>query len=94
MSSSLPFRPSQRIGGMLRAAAREFNLEVPGGRDVQAVIWTDDVEDVASRCWDAGFTVRLSDDSSPAASVIVIDPFGRSIEVVHAASARTASHAR
>lgn len=106
---------------MLLAAAREFYLEILGGREIRrpqpagdarllfmvggllietgpacpdgrgtAVMWADNVEDVASRCWDAGFTVLPSMDAPPMASVIVVDPFGRRIEIVSVETSRAA----
>jgi len=52
--------------------------------DVQCpvVIGVDDVERVAARCWDAGFTVDLPVDAVGLASVTLVDPFGRCIDIV------------
>jgi catechol 2,3-dioxygenase-like lactoylglutathione lyase family enzyme len=43
----------------------------------------DDPNDVAARCWDAGFTVRLISRRGEA-GISVIDPFGRQIALVSA----------
>ena len=37
---------------------------------------------LAERCWDAGFSVRVGNDETDDATVSVIDPFGRCIELV------------
>lgn len=36
----------------------------------------------AERCWDAGFSVHVDNDSSGSTMVSVIDPFGRRIDLV------------
>ena len=48
------------------------------------VLHVDDPLDVAERCWDAGFSVRLFDRPRGDATISVIDPFGRQIELVQA----------
>jgi hypothetical protein len=113
MASSLAFRLAERIDETLRAAARDFYLEVLRGREIRwperpgaerlfflvghslietgpgvpairapSVIFVDEVEETAARCWDAGFTVDLSFDASALPSFTLIDPFGRQIELV------------
>jgi hypothetical protein len=42
----------------------------------------DDPDSVAQRCWDAGLTVRLRHDEMGRASMSVIDPFGRQVDLV------------
>jgi hypothetical protein len=37
---------------------------------------------LAERCWDAGYSVRVSHDAETPPTVSVIDPFGRRIELV------------
>lgn len=37
--------------------------------------------DIAERCWDSGYTVRVPADDSTG-SMIVVDPFGRSITLL------------
>ena len=39
-------------------------------------------ERLAERCWDAGYSVRVDHDAVGDATVSVIDPFGRRIELV------------
>src|SRR3954463_10347489 len=41
---------------------------------------------LAARCWDAGFTVRVDQAATGPATVSVIDPFGRRVELAHRAS--------
>jgi len=40
------------------------------------------VEDVAARCWDAGFSVLVRERRRGPPSFTVIDPFGRQIDLV------------
>ncbi|HKN65528.1 MAG TPA: hypothetical protein VJW73_04590 [Gemmatimonadaceae bacterium] len=40
----------------------------------------DSPHDVAARCWDAGYTVRLL-ASEPRGALAVVDPFGRAIQL-------------
>jgi hypothetical protein len=40
------------------------------------------VEDVAARCWDAGFSVLVRERRRGPPSFAVIDPFGRQIDLV------------
>jgi catechol 2,3-dioxygenase-like lactoylglutathione lyase family enzyme len=41
-----------------------------------------DPEDLAERCWDAGYSVHVAPEAAAGATVSVIDPFGRRIELV------------
>jgi len=45
------------------------------------VLEVDAPEAVAERCWDAGFTVRVNQDSTGRAPVSVFDPFGRRVDL-------------
>ena len=71
-------------------------IEVGGaavGRSAPVVLDVDDPDELAQRCWDAGFTVRMHQDPTGRAPVSVFDPFDRRIDLapVQAASAhRTA----
>ena len=40
------------------------------------------VEDVAIRCWDAGFSVQVCERRRRSPSLALIDPFGRQIDLV------------
>lgn len=42
----------------------------------------DDPEEVAERCWDAGFTVQVIQDATGRASISLVDPFGHRIDLV------------
>jgi len=53
----------------LGSAAAPIELEV------------DDPNEVAERCWDAGFDVLVGGDATGGALVSVLDPFGRRIEL-------------
>jgi len=50
----------------------------------------DEPEELAARCWDAGFDVRVHDDASGRGVLSVIDPFGREIVLVCRESGRPA----
>lgn len=54
-----------------------------GGAPV--LLHVDDPLEVAERCWDAGFTVRLLDPPFGDAIVSVTDPFGQPVHLVRAA---------
>ena len=54
-----------------------------GGAPV--LLHVDDPLEVAERCWDAGFTVRLLDPPFGDAIVSVTDPFGQQVHLVRAA---------
>jgi len=45
------------------------------------VLAVDAPEEVAERCWDAGFLVHVHDDASGRAALSVVDPLGRRIEL-------------
>ena len=53
-----------------------------GGAPV--LLHVDDPLEVAERCWDAGFTVRLLDPPFGDATVAVMDPFGQELHLVGA----------
>lgn len=51
----------------------------PARSDVESVdVAVDSPNDVAARCWDAGYTVRLLGNERPGA-LVVVDPFGRAV---------------
>jgi hypothetical protein len=59
-------------------------IEVAGGaigRSAPVVLDVEDPDDLAQRCWDAGFTVRMHQDATGRAAVSVFDPFGRRIDL-------------
>lgn len=41
-----------------------------------------DPQELAERCWDAGYSVQVGHETAEGAPVSVIDPFGRRIELV------------
>jgi catechol 2,3-dioxygenase-like lactoylglutathione lyase family enzyme len=41
-----------------------------------------DPQELVERCWDAGYTVLVGQETAESAAVSVIDPFGRRIELV------------
>jgi hypothetical protein len=45
------------------------------------VLEVDAPEEVAERCWDAGFRVQVEDDAAGRTSLSVIDPFDRRIDL-------------
>ena len=51
----------------------------PARSDVESLeLPVDSPNDVAARCWDAGYTVRLLGNERPGA-LVVVDPFGRAV---------------
>ena len=78
-----------RVGGMGRRGTLSFLvagalIEVGGaalGRGAPVVLDVDDPDELAQRCWDAGFTVRMHQDPTGRAPVSVFDPFGRRIDL-------------
>lgn len=46
------------------------------------VLSVGDPEALAERCWDAGYSVRVGHEAPDDATVSVMDPFGRRIELV------------
>ena len=51
----------------------------PARSDVESVeVAVESPNDVAARCWDAGYTVRLLGNERPGA-LVVVDPFGRAV---------------
>jgi extradiol dioxygenase family protein len=41
-----------------------------------------DPQELAERCWDAGYSVQVGHETAERTTVSVIDPFGRRIELV------------
>ena len=52
-----------------------------GGAAPAIVLPVENPDAVAQRCWDAGFTVRVGQDRSGEATISVIDPFGRRLDL-------------
>lgn len=46
------------------------------------VVAVDDPVELAERCWDAGFTVRVSEATNTRLTVMVSDPFGQLLLIV------------
>ncbi len=59
----------------------DVSTNIPAA-DTPVVLTVSDPHAVAERCWDAGYSVRVSHETEPAATVSVIDPFGRRIDLV------------
>jgi hypothetical protein len=73
------------IGGTLVEVSAD-----PGAIRTAITLAVDAPYDVAERCWDAGFTVRLRHNGPRPADVSVVDPFGRRIDLTsrHAIATR------
>lgn len=56
----------------------------PGLRNtrVRVLLGAEHADDLAERCWDAGFTVLVHQGSVGRASLTLVDPFGRHIDLV------------
>ena len=59
----------------------------PNAAPIRVVV--DDPDELAQRCWDAGFSVLVNEDATGGAPVSVIDPFGRRVDLVPCVSAAT-----
>ena len=61
----------------------DFGASAASDRE-PVVVHVPDPAAVAERCWDAGYSVRVErdDESTAEATVSVIDPFGRRIDLV------------
>ena len=66
------------VGGTLVEVGADAGAAVPAAIALEV----DSPDDVAERCWDAGFTVRLRHDGIRPAEVSVVDPFGRRIDLI------------
>jgi hypothetical protein len=71
-------------GRVLKFIVAGTLIEVGPGRrrssnDVAIVVV--DPEEVAARCWDAGFHVQVENDDGGATKIAVVDPFGLPIEL-------------
>ena len=77
--------PAGRLGrrGTLWFLVAGAFIEVVGaaGRSAPVILDVDAPDELAQRCWDAGFTVRMHQDPTGRASVSVFDPFGRRIDL-------------
>jgi len=56
-----------------------------------ALLTVDAPEEVAERCWDAGFVVQVHDDAFGRTMLSVVDPLGRRIDLNASARTRLAS---
>ena len=70
------------LGGRLVEVSTEGASDVP-----PLVLYVDDPYEVAERCWDAGFSVRVREDVPDGVPVSVVDPFGRRIDLAFRRSA-------
>lgn len=69
-------------------------LEATGADPLPVVIEVDAPEEVAERCWDAGFVVHARDEADGACILSVMDPFGRQIDLAPAVPAEHAAAGR
>lgn len=60
---------------LLEASADDVDAPPP------VVLTVDAPDQVAERCWDAGFLVHVHDDATGRAPVSVVDPLGRRIDL-------------
>jgi len=75
---------SRDVSGVLWFLVGTTLMEVRTDRDDGAAATTLPVrapEELAERCWDAGFVVRVREDGAGRAMLSVIDPFGRRIDL-------------
>ena len=56
-------------------------LEVTEADALPVVLEVGDPEEIAERCWDAGFRAHVRDEAHGAPVLSVTDPFGRRIEL-------------
>lgn len=56
-------------------------LQVTDTDALPVVLEVDEPEEVAERCWDAGFAVHVRDEADGSCVLSVTDPFGRRIEL-------------
>jgi hypothetical protein len=75
---------SERAGGLsFIVAGTRIDVSTSAAHDREPVVLSVGNPDaVAERCWDSGFNVRVGHDSADDATVSVIDPFGRQIDLV------------
>lgn len=52
------------------------------GSTARVALWVEDVEEIATRCWDAGFTVRVHPAPLGSAGLTIVDPFELEIALV------------
>jgi hypothetical protein len=76
-SSSLWFL----VGGTLLEVSPE-----PRGGATAIALNVNDPEEVATRAWDAGFTVRVRENATSGAPISIIDPLGRRIDLAAASN--------
>jgi catechol 2,3-dioxygenase-like lactoylglutathione lyase family enzyme len=69
-------------------------LEVTGADALPVVLEVDEPEEIAERCWNAGFPVHIRDEADGASILSVTDPFGRRIELAPSVPARHAGARR
>jgi hypothetical protein len=50
--------------------------------DTPLILSVGNPQRLAERCWDAGFSVHVDNDTAGSPAVAVIDPFGRRIDLV------------
>jgi catechol 2,3-dioxygenase-like lactoylglutathione lyase family enzyme len=78
--------PAGRMGGRGTLWFRVAGalIEVVGAAvspNAPVMLDVDDPNELAQRCWDAGFTVRMHQDATGRAPLSVFDPFGRRIDL-------------
>jgi len=61
--------------------SRLLEARVGDNAPVPTVLMVDAPEEIAERCWDAGFVVQVQDEPGGEAVLSVVDPLGRQIEL-------------
>ena len=75
---------SERAGSLaFIVEGTRVDVITSGGTESEPIVLpVNDPGALAERCWDAGYSVRVGNDEADDATVSVIDPFGRCIELV------------
>jgi hypothetical protein len=72
---------SSTLSFIVENARIDVSTSVAGGSEPVALT-VSNPEHLAERCWDAGYSVRVDHDATGDATMSVIDPFGRRLELV------------
>jgi catechol 2,3-dioxygenase-like lactoylglutathione lyase family enzyme len=74
---------SERLWFLVSGALIETGPEFRNTR-VRVLLGAEYADDLAARCWDAGFTVQVDPGPAGRATLTLVDPFGRQIDLVSA----------